>query len=135
MTTHNHASMPGNSPPWAFIASMSGPGGGDAQPIKECKEEAAKAESACKGLSTQAAQCKSRECSDAKKCMLVSYNQGKRKSSGTRVGCCPGEQPHHLVEAHCFFEVGDRGGALAANVERYDEIVPCQRSSLPFDCG
>ena len=134
LTTHNHASMPGNTPPWAYVDGMNldSPG----KPIKECKEEAKKANEACEGKNTREAQCADDNCREAKKCMLVSYNQGKRKSQSTNVGCCDGEQPHHLVEAHCFFEAGGRGTTPSvkapAGKETYDDKnAPCVCASGP----
>jgi hypothetical protein len=44
MTTHNHASMPGNSPPWPYVDVVAAPGITEA-----CKEDKANEESACKG--------------------------------------------------------------------------------------
>jgi len=103
LTTHNHASFPGNSPPWVYADEMS------MSPIKGCEAQVERAKTACAGKTTKEEQCKSDACREAKRCLLVTYNQGKRKSDSSRTGCCPGEQPHHLVEAHCFYNVGDRG--------------------------
>lgn len=103
MTTHNHASEPGNSPPWAYLDAAAGAA------IPGCQGTTDAAKGACDGKRTKKAQCKDKNCRKAKRCLLVTYNQGKRKSNSSRTGCCPGEQPHHLVEAHCFYEVGKRG--------------------------
>jgi Domain of unknown function (DUF4150)/GHH signature containing HNH/Endo VII superfamily nuclease toxin 2 len=105
MTTHNHGSSPGNSPPWAYTDEIG------TSPISDCKTMADNANTACKGKGTKKAQCKDKACREAKRCLLVTYNQGKRKSNSSRTGCCKGEQPHHLVEAHCFYKVGERGSA------------------------
>ncbi len=109
ISTQNHASFPGNTPPWVYTDTMEMGGGGAAE---SCDKEKKKAEQACKGKKTKKQQCKDEDCKSAKKCLLVSYNQGKRKSANSSVACCPGEQPHHLVEAHSFCKVGDRGGLL-----------------------
>jgi hypothetical protein len=103
MTTHNHASFPGNSPPWAYMDAAA------MKPIADCVGMHDNAKTACAGKRTKKAQCKDKACREAKRCLLVTYNQGKRKSNSSRTGCCKGEQPHHLVEAHCFYEVGERG--------------------------
>lgn len=105
LTTHNHMSFPGNSPPWVYQDSQAGVA------IEECEEMVGNAKKACAGKKTRKAQCKHKACREAKRCLLVTYNQGKRKSNRSQVGCCPGEQPHHLVEAHCFYEIGKRGKA------------------------
>lgn len=103
MTTHNHGSFPGNSPPWAYTDAMA------TTPTGDCKTMVENAQTACQGKDTKQAQCDHQPCRDAKRCLLVTYNQGKRKSDSSRTGCCPGEQPHHLVEAHCFYNRGTRG--------------------------
>jgi hypothetical protein len=103
LTTHNHASFPGNSPPWVYADAVA------MSPIKGCEAQVDNAKKACAGKGTKKAQCKDKACREAKRCLLVTYNQGKRKSNSSRTGCCPGEQPHHLVEAHCFYNVGTRG--------------------------
>ena len=126
MTTHNHSSFPGNSPPWAYADSQAGVA------IKECEDEVVEAKTACAGKKTHAAQCKSKKCRKAKRCLLVTYNQGKRTGAKTRTGCCTGEQPHHLVEAHCFYEVGLRGDHASRVVKAppgkrayNDDDAPC----------
>jgi hypothetical protein len=118
LTTHNHGSKPGNSPPWAYTDAMG------QSPIAECQSMADNAKTACKGKGTKKAQCKEKACRDAKRCLLVTYNQGKRKSNSSRTGCCKGEQPHHLVEAHCFYNVGTRGNFT----DRFFKAPPGKRA-------
>jgi hypothetical protein len=134
MTTHNHASFPGNSPPWAYADAAA------KVPIADCKTMVGNANDACKGKGTKKAQCRDPECRKAKRCLLVTYNQGKRKSNSSRTGCCPGEQPHHLVEAHGFYEVGDRGDYTSRFVKAppgkrayKDTESPCVCASGPRD--
>ncbi|APZ94360.1 PAAR-like domain-containing protein [Fuerstiella marisgermanici] len=103
LTTHNHMSFPGNSPPWAYADTQA------VTAISDCEDEVKEAKNACSGKETKKAQCNSKKCRDAKRCLLITYKQGKRKGKKSKTGCCPGEQPHHLVEAHCFYEVGSRG--------------------------
>lgn len=130
MTTHNHGSFPGNSPPWAYTDAMA------TKPTGDCKTMVENAQTACQGKNTKAAQCKSKACREAKRCLLVTYNQGKRKTNSSRTGCCPGEQPHHLVEAHSFYDVGDRGGNLciktpAGKPDYKDTESPCVCAAGP----
>jgi len=120
MATSNHGSTPGNTPPFIYKDGMGGGG-----IIGDCKGDAQKAETACQGKKTRKAQCKDKACRDAKKCLLVSYSQGKRKGKKSTVGCCPGEQPHHLIEAHGFCKGGDRGTPLT-KFKKYDiDAAPC----------
>lgn len=126
MTTHNHSSFPGNTPPWMYADTMA------MSPIKDCEKDAATKKKACEGLETKADQCDNDKCKSAKRCELVTYKQGKRKGKKSQVACCPGDQPHHLVEAHCFYEVGERGNeskrvfkAPAGKRKYIDKDAPC----------
>jgi hypothetical protein len=90
MTTHNHASLPGNSPPWPYIDEAAAPGITEA-----CKEDKAKEEAACKGAdgkykSAQAC-CDDPKCQEARNCMLTPYG-----GSGSP-NCCEGKTGHHLL--------------------------------------
>jgi hypothetical protein len=119
-------SFPGNSPPWVYKDSQAGVA------IKDCENEVKNAKTACAGKKTRKAQCKDKACREAKRCLLVTYSQGKRKGAKSQVGCCPGEQPHHLVEAHCFYKVGKRGKTTSRIVKAppgkrayKDKDAPC----------
>src|SRR5713226_9797067 len=68
LTTHNHGSPP-NTPPWAYTNKAA------TEPVKECRKEVARKGAACKGKTTKAAQCADKNCTDAKKCLLVSKRQ------------------------------------------------------------
>ena len=111
MTTNNHGSFPGDTPPWVYIDSQA------MTSIADCTDEVNNAKTACEGKTTKEDQCKSKKCRDAKRCLLVTYSQGKRKGKKSKTGCCDGEQPHHLVEAHCFYEVGKRGKSNSRTVK------------------
>jgi hypothetical protein len=103
MTTDNHASpMANEGAPWVFLDDAS------LAPIEECKKEVARKNESCKGKVTRTEQCADKKCNDAKKCLLVTFNQGNRKSDSTQVGCCDGETPHHLVEVHGFMQPSGR---------------------------
>jgi hypothetical protein len=132
LTTHNHMSFPGNGPPWAYKDSQAGAA------IKECEKEVKNAKTACAGKKTRNSQCKDKACREAKRCLLVTYKQGKRKGRNATVGCCKGEQPHHLVEAHCFYKVGKRGStkhrvlkAPPGKSAYNDKDAPCVCASGP----
>ena len=120
LTTHNHASKPGNGPPWPFMDAMS------VKQQKDCQKDKDKEQAACnKHIKTKKlksgklkvdkkatgkAQCKSKECQQARKCMLTPYKPDR---------CCPGQTGHHLVEVHSFCERGDRGIPLS-QFPKYD---------------
>ena len=59
--THNHASDPGNAPPWPFAASASAPPG---QPPVKCGMEGEKRDSACSGKKTKEERCDAPACRD-----------------------------------------------------------------------
>ena len=85
LTTHNHASMPGNSPPWPYVDEVAAPG-----VTQACKEDKDKEEAACKDKSSDEC-CKDEKCQAARNCMLVPYEK-----SGSP-NCCPGKTAHHLL--------------------------------------
>jgi hypothetical protein len=85
LTTHNHASMPGNSPPWPYIDEVAVPGITEA-----CKEDMSKEKTACEGKTSQEC-CDDEKCQAARNCMLVPYEK-----SGSP-NCCPGKTAHHLM--------------------------------------
>jgi uncharacterized protein DUF4150/HNH/endonuclease VII toxin of polymorphic toxin system len=114
LTTHNHGSVPGNSPTWPYLDDMAV---SEDHPCHKDKEKEADAcakydphtpggGSPCPpdGISTDANQVEryadkveSDECLRARRCAL-SPQDPKR--------CCPGQTPHHLVEASSFFDQG-----------------------------
>src|SRR5690606_33710112 len=85
MTTHNHASTPGGTPPWMHVDEMSQ----DAQ--EACENEIREAGHACKGKKRD--NC-GEKCRKAQKCLLVPKGQ-----DGNR--CCePDTTGHHMIEDH-----------------------------------
>ncbi len=108
LTTHNHMSVPGNSPTWPYLEDMS-----VAEQLKACGAEmiavATKCPNSdkmghthddCQDYGSSATKNKgyaNDDCVKAKRCMLVPYDRAKSKG-----GCCPGQTPHHLVPKHHF---------------------------------
>lgn len=117
LTTHNHGSVPGNTPTWPYIDELAFPKGGPCSAEKKAEQDA------CAGMSSSD-QCSDSGCQKARKCMLVPYAPDKRAGQG---GCCPGQTPHHLVEVHCFTDVGEReSGARLRGFSKYDDAkAPC----------
>jgi Domain of unknown function (DUF4150)/GHH signature containing HNH/Endo VII superfamily nuclease toxin 2 len=145
LTTHNHASMPGDTPVWPYI---------DEAAINDsnnpCADEIAKEQQACheyephgrKNPCTKAAlggsgkpsgemtsgeadamadRAAGNECLAARRCALQPYKS-------TKSHCCPQQTGHHLVEASALHETG-RGGpgcTPVAGVSDYSEnLAPC----------
>jgi hypothetical protein len=104
LTTHNHASLPGNTAPWMYQDAMAiSLNRNDncakvKQEIDECCDD--ESEFAAAGPPPDGS-C-SRECCDAKKCALAPYGSGMQ--------CCDGKTKHHLVPDHCFKDPGKAGG-------------------------
>lgn len=90
MTTNNHASMPGDTPPWVFSDS------GYLKDVpSECHEDFEKARKACsddKG-SKPPDRCDV-ACRKAQACVLVPKNKDKKSC------CSPHNTGHHLIPAH-----------------------------------
>lgn len=108
LTTHNHSSVPGNSPPWPYLEDMTVP-----ERLKACGDEMEAVKSNCtnydkpgkthldcpdyESSATKNAGFGNDPCVKAKRCMLVPYDRSKSKG-----GCCEGQTPHHLVPKRHF---------------------------------
>ena len=152
ITTNNHASPTPNTPPWPYIEKMS-----DSQAAL-CAKDKEKEEKACKdympygdkdpcppaptsSLASKKFADKfadqmiedrdgAAQCLAARRCSLQPYEA--EKGGG---GCCPGQTPHHLVEASAFHIKGRGDGpanmATGENVklegcDNYDmKKAPC----------
>jgi hypothetical protein len=128
LMTHNHASMPGNTPTWPYLDEMAkGEGGACEKEHEEERKECGPLEvkSAEKvdvkidrktGLisktttggeleiqKTKDAQCanteQAKKCQHAKKCMLTPKEPER---------CCPGMTGDHIIETHGFMQEGGR---------------------------
>lgn len=118
MTTHNHGSVPGNSPTFPYLDEMS-----LAQREEACGDEIAAVEKECPNCknkkphqdcpkidsdATKNSGYKNDPCIKAKRCMLVPYKRGPSKG-----GCCPGQTPHHIIPKHHFHSVDGYDGDMA----------------------
>ena len=93
LSTHNHMSVPGNSPPWSYIDTVA------MAPDSKCKKDAKKAKDACKtSAPIQVGSRKHRTCNDkckkAMECVLVPKGKDKEMC------CSPDNTGDHLVEDH-----------------------------------
>jgi hypothetical protein len=108
ITTHNHASPPGNTPPWPFMdfAALGSAGSSENPCVKS--GDAQKVKDNCKSPPQNDF---SNKCCDARKCVLVPYSpnkccskgKGKKKKQMT---------PHHVVPKSQFKKQGKGGAAL-----------------------
>ena len=111
LTTHNHASPTGQTPPWPYADTMA------ITKIDACKDDAEKAGKKCAGEKgppdcTEA-------CKKAQKCILLPKNDDKK-------ACCKEDTTgHHLIEVHCFSPTGERGGALEGLESYSQNAAPC----------
>lgn len=108
LTTHNHMSVPGDTPTWPYLDKMT-----LAEQTKACGREMIAVQRKCPNAgklghtdddcqtyyasATKNAGYRNDPCVKAKRCMLVPYQRGK-----TQGGCCEGQTPHHLVPKHHF---------------------------------
>ncbi len=143
LTTHNHASTPGNTLPWPYVDTITPPSGFE----NACEAEKRREETACsmlvarrkkkRGLGailkgkTKENICNdtedARKCREAQKCRLVPQKDG----------CCPGsgEQPHHIVEAHGFYIAGTRDNHKADALDAFKIIDPSGNVSNEYQPG
>lgn len=137
LTTHNHASSPGNAPPWPYIDEAAFAGTGP------CKDVAKALTDKCgpppkphqrKGWVKKMCDNPDSSCRDAMKCVLSPYAPSAKHSDGknSQGNCCPGKTPHHLIEVHCFTPIGGREGGHVmsefknASGEGYNQgAAPC----------
>jgi len=143
-TTHNHASVPGNTPVWPYLDEMALD-----DPDHPCAKDAEKEKKACQeyephGKKDPCAQTRlgkgkpsgamdsgeaerlanktaANECLAARRCALQPYKSEKSH-------CCPQQTGHHLIEASALHDVG-RGGSESvtlAGISNYSEnMAPC----------
>ena len=150
LTTHNHASVPGNTPPWPYIDTVAvDTSTGDEQTKDECQADRKKEKEACKDFtpygrknpctasqlgkgkpsgSTSSPQADrladktaATPCLAARRCALQPYKSEKSN-------CCPQQTGHHLIEASALHDTG-RGGSGSeplAGISGYSEnLAPC----------
>jgi hypothetical protein len=120
LTTHNHMSPNPNTPPWPYLDAMAV----DLPKEHPCKKDAMEENKACKKLivykdkkktkvskgATRKKICDpnnkdAKDCREKRKCRLEPQDRG---ADDNAIGCCPGEQAHHIVESHGFIEQGTR---------------------------
>ncbi|MEW8692974.1 MAG: PAAR-like domain-containing protein [Candidatus Thiodiazotropha endolucinida] len=132
LTTHNHASVPGNSPTWPYLDDVS------VSPGHPCHDDMEKEAAACSSfdphtpgggspcppdktpkpddVTKYAVQIEADECLRARRCALSPYDPKR---------CCKGQTPHHLVEASSFFDQG-RGGKIKDGPRKGQKSVMIQ---------
>ncbi|MDD5461287.1 MAG: DUF4150 domain-containing protein [Methylococcales bacterium] len=115
LTTTNHASDPGDAPPWTFIDSMA-----MAPEDHPCKTEINEAQSACKdAVTTGSGKTATRDCSSSQgnckekmACILVP------KGNDKEMCCAPGNTGHHMIEDH--WVKGNNAFPMAQGSSGYD---------------
>jgi hypothetical protein len=111
MTTNNHASQPGDTPPWPFADSMAIDAAGNSKdPCKSQKDAETAACAEHRGVRSE--ECGNPKCRKAQGCKLVAY--GGEGSPN----CCKGMTGDHLVEASSFART--RGGAPLQGCSGYN---------------
>ncbi|MEL6363534.1 MAG: DUF4150 domain-containing protein [Pseudomonadota bacterium] len=118
LSTHNHGSQPGQTPPWPYADSMAvGSAGGD-----PCESEKKAEQDACsKHDGARDKECEDDACVKAQACRLVPYRAkapGIDQVKQSSPNCCPGYTGDHIVEASSF--ANKRGGAPLKGCEGYD---------------
>jgi len=107
LTTHNHASQTGQTPPWPFLDAMT-------VATDPCANEKAAEQEACsKHGGDRDKECGDPKCKKAQACKLVPYG-----GTGSP-NCCPGSTGDHLVEASSF-ATKRTGGTPLKGCGKYD---------------
>ncbi|MCR5882471.1 DUF4150 domain-containing protein [Rhizobacter sp. J219] len=102
LTTHNHASFPGDTPTWPFIAKQS-----VTKETGPCKDEIKNEKKACKNCTPHKKggkdPCSDPKCQKARQCMLVPFNAtAKTVDKPNAAKCCDGKTGHHVVPVQEF---------------------------------
>jgi len=121
LTTHNHASQTGQTPPWPYADSQTVPSKDPCNKEKNAEKEA------CAGCKTREKECNSKKCQKAQQCKLQPYSRSTNK------GCCPGKTPHHLIPVHCFMGKGERKKPLSAQ-KKYSGCSKYNQNQAPCIC-
>jgi hypothetical protein len=106
LTTTNHASDPGDAPPWMFFDQSAWSNAGKED---KCENERQKIKDDCAEGEFESAgpppsgNC-SAKCCEAKKCALA-----KKSDSAGNMKCCDGKTKHHVIPDHCFKGPGKGG--------------------------
>jgi hypothetical protein len=140
VTTHNHRSVPGNTPIWPYLDGMA-----MADYLKKCAKDVEKEMTACSEYTPYgtkdpcdelpphgnmrdfgdagvfADHVAAHDCLAARRCQLV-----PKEPSGKQPGCCAGQTGHHLVEGASFEGISgitkyEYGKAPCVCVEGYNQ--------------
>lgn len=127
ITTHNHMSMPGNSPTWPYLDAMA-----FSAPQHPCNSVAKAVDQECskhikktkkdrvKRSPSIKAMCADPKCKDAMKCVLQPHKSKKASNN-----CCGDKTTHHLVPSSAFIPNANRGPGKDP-VNNYSDIgAPC----------
>jgi hypothetical protein len=152
LTTHNHMSIPGNTPPWMYVDETATPGGAD-----PCKTDRDRMEKACESYKPDGAgdacnapkparrkvspeahtlsdQVAADNCLAARRCALQPYKPtDTQKAEGH--ACCPSQTPHHLIEASAVHASGRKGatlGGVSANYREGQALSLCCEGQTQF---
>ncbi len=127
MTTHNHASAPGQTPPWPYADSMEIDAAGNTD--DPCAKDKEKEQKACEefekdgqdpceiaglggtarprthtsatGLISARQQSSANDCINARRCRLQPYKNTKKGKGG----CCPSQTGNHVIPESYFNDV------------------------------
>ncbi|MBE0435547.1 MAG: DUF4150 domain-containing protein [Methylomicrobium sp.] len=99
LTTNNHASMPGDTPPWPFTDTMTAAQTADCEKDREKEEKSCSEDGESRGKETKYKSaeecCNDADCQKARNCMLVPYGGAGSPN------CCkepaPPKTAHHLL--------------------------------------
>lgn len=145
ITTHNHGSSPANSLPWPYIDEAAAPG-----ITKACENEIEEANGSCSNIvvktkttdrvkkgATKKKLCDpenddAKDCREKLKCRLEPQDRGSDKSA---LGCCSGEEAHHLIEAHGFIKPGSRKNFEAESLEKFSGPPAYRPGDAPCVCA
>lgn len=142
LTTHNHASLPGNTPTWPYLDEAAIV----TDPNNPCKDTFENVKAKCQKhvdantyssgrvnmTGARSSICTDKDkggCKEAMRCVLSQYKESQRT-------CCEGSDgkkmtPHHIIPAHCFMPPGERA---EGGTERYEGCQGYDPEEAPCIC-
>jgi hypothetical protein len=124
LTTHNHASFPGDTPTWPFLSKQT-----VTKEAGPCKVEIGKEKKACADCEPHTSPgkdpCSSSKCQKARKCSFAAFNPTKAEFPKAQ-RCCSGTTGHHVIPLGEFCKPRSQTGGirgsepLNAQVNGYD---------------
>lgn len=130
ITTHNHGSMPGNTPTWPYLDRVSG-----SIETQFCKNEVEAERNACADCAPYGDKdpCSSKSCQSARKCSLTAYTPKKTEFPNIQ-RCCKGTTGHHVIPLGEFCLPRSQTGGVRGSAPLNEKLAGYDGKLAPVIC-